>query len=351
MDRFFLCALLFLLSPFFSTAQNAIDFNNQELVYPIRQGHKTGYVYIKPYGAVDCIPPRYDYIADINLPWNTTTPNFEASPYRLFEIDEKVGLLDTFLNEVLPNHYKRIRPISNTHFAAELDSLFVLIDSSGQIIDPTPYQNICPADSPIRHELRYLFVQKDNLWGLKTLEGQLLLDFRYADIQSSEEVGFYKVKHSYNDSKWQLINSKGELVLRRAYEEIIMLDKNLVAVKNQSWQLFRRNPSQQRLKRAWSLLKIGQFTKVEKINSSLASFTRIGKSGGKIELWNIPEQKALQSYNLVEYAQGKFLPQLTFLDHQYSILRDSNQLKWLIDNEANFVSEPFHNILLTNRPN
>ena len=123
------------------------------MVYPIRKNHKVGYLYIKDDYTVVCpsLPAKFDYIGESPIPWNTTSTDLVESSFRLFSIDEKVGLIDHNLKEVIPNNYKRIRPISDNYFAVEKDSMFVLIDRNNQVIDETRYQNICAADSPNKY--------------------------------------------------------------------------------------------------------------------------------------------------------------------------------------------------------
>jgi len=103
-------------------------------VYPIRVDHKWGYA--KFYGTfIDTlVTPRYDYIGDIHLPWNVADNKSTASPYRLFEIEKKVGLLDNYLSEFISNKYKRIRPISNHFFAVEATQGFQLINDKGTLL-------------------------------------------------------------------------------------------------------------------------------------------------------------------------------------------------------------------------
>ena len=125
------------LLPFFLSAQrNPVPFQ-EELVYPIRKDHKVGYLYIKDDYSTICpsLPPKFDYIGETPIPWNTTSTELVESSFRLFSIDEKVGLIGQNLKEVIPNKYKRIRPISEDYFAVEIDSQFVLIDRTTKVID------------------------------------------------------------------------------------------------------------------------------------------------------------------------------------------------------------------------
>ncbi|HMX41003.1 MAG TPA: WG repeat-containing protein, partial [Saprospiraceae bacterium] len=92
------------------------DTRSQTLVYPVRSGHKWGYINLR---GKWMIRPRYEAFSETDLPWNIhpESNKLAPSPYRLVESDGKVGLTDRTLREVLPCQYKRIRPISRHWFA------------------------------------------------------------------------------------------------------------------------------------------------------------------------------------------------------------------------------------------
>jgi len=71
------CLLGLLLLP---TSQ-AQDTEEYLYVYPIRVDHKWGYVKIFPSYIDTVTAPRYDYMGDINLPYNNPMP---TNKYRLF---------------------------------------------------------------------------------------------------------------------------------------------------------------------------------------------------------------------------------------------------------------------------
>ncbi|MEM9824773.1 MAG: WG repeat-containing protein, partial [Bacteroidota bacterium] len=341
---------------FFSTSLVAQQFNgSNELVYPIRQNHKTGYIYIKKYGSIDCISPKYDYIAEDRSPWNTTQSQLDYSPYQLFIVDEKIGLIDTVLNEVIAPKYKRIRPLAKDYFAVEVDSGFMLIDVNEAIILSQRFQNICSAQKPEENNIDLLFVQQDNRWGLYRKDGNILLDFRYADIQRSGTPGFYKVKRKFSDSKWQLIDSSGNIVIKERYSDFKVLDKNLIAVKEGSWSLYSRNPEQPHSPLLISRKK--RYQKIKKLNGQLAYF--LPYHGGELpasELWDISSQKILKEFPTKEISEGTFRPTFNHLSDQYTqqisgVLLDgkTDYKKCLINNNGDRVSPFFEDIEQTNR--
>ena len=344
------CLLLFLQT--LSQAQRPINPDSEELVYPIKQDHKTGFILIKEYGSIPMIDPIYDYIADTYIPWNTTLPTLTDSPYRLFQIDEKVGLLDSLLKEVIPNKYNRIRPVSANYFAVEIDSLFVLIDEKENIINPGPYQNICSAAPLGEQKPAYLFVQQDNRWGLSTLAGDLLLDYQFADIQSAGKSGFYKVKRKHDDA-WQLIDNSGKPLLLDTYDDVLVLDKDLIAVKEIHWSLFIRKKNSPNAR--MSLHERNQFAELRKLNDLVFAIRRVDIEKPIVELWNIENQQKIRTYEATEISEGNFLPRFKPLDDRYFIRLDVNDsdksrpYEYLMNNQGTNVSNPYQQIFPTNK--
>jgi len=160
-------------------SNNTFSQDDDLLVYPIRVDHKWGYA--KFYGSfVDTlIPPRYDNIGDVYLPWNVAGDKPTLSPFRLFEIDKKVGLLNSFLQESLPNKYNRIRPISKEFHAVEIDQGFQLINNKEEVgLDGVIYEDI--KGELYDDRLEFFFVRKDRKWAVKNKAGHLILDHQFS---------------------------------------------------------------------------------------------------------------------------------------------------------------------------
>lgn len=330
-------------------------------VYPIRVNHKVGFMkcYLSEEGIFldTIIAPRYDYIADEHLPWNTVPAAAEPSPYRLFELNERVGLLSEYLQEVLPNHFKRIRPLSEQYFALEIDSLFVLADLEQRIFfDSTRYDNICPAPPDEDGQTRF-FVQQGTRWGLRRLDGETLIPPKYLQIQAAEAPGFFKVFKQAEG--WQAADRKGQLIGPGPAEAVVVLDSSHIGLYHGGrWSILSKQ------KGKWTALKEA-VSNITRINSQLAALHSYQTN--KVELWNYRTQRTL----ITEEAKPKTPentpdPSLTFaerpeffypwfypLDEGYAIFsEDMTPLGYaerLIDRSGANRSPAYANILPTQK--
>lgn len=332
-----------------STADEWVD------VYPIRVNHKFGYIkiYHAPFLYIDTvIPPKYDYIGDINLPYNSTALNGGDSPYRLFELDEKVGLLDPYLNEKLPNDYKRIRVVADEFFAVELDSLFTLIDSTGrQYFEQARYEDICLGDKHPSGDSTYFFVKNKDGWGLREISGKMAIPHQFADIQTAGKFGFFKVRYGVSEKTWGLIDISGQKAFPGKYEDILALAEDFVAVKIENyWQLLIRD-SKGEFKPGDSKYEI-----VERINDRLS--VMVPSESPKVELWSSLQRRMLKSdkaylrpkngedpISKSRQQKAKYSPWYFPLDEKYTIFNHSadnrGKVDYLIDDAGNNVSLPF----------
>ncbi len=268
MKHIFILSLCVLLSA--NTIAQSVTQAKDLQVYPVRVGHKWGYA--KFYGtfADTLITPRYDYIGDIHLPWNTTESQTTLSPYRLFEIAGKVGLLDNYLNEFIPNQYNRIRPISEQYFAVEKDDGFQLVNHKQEtLFDGARYDDIKGDRSD--DKLQFFLVKKDQKWAIKNREGETLVDHKYAAIQSAGSSGFFKVKYKLNESLWLLINSTGKPIFQERYQNVVVLDKRIIAIKKEgsfAWKYFMSsgNTLNDRF-----VLQEGEYSRIKKVSNHLLS--------------------------------------------------------------------------------
>ncbi|MCB0593200.1 MAG: WG repeat-containing protein [Phaeodactylibacter sp.] len=359
----YVASLLLSLSLIAETAAQGGDVLD---VYPIRVNHKMGYVKFYPYDSATIIidtviPPQYDYIGDINLPYNTIASDGSSSPYRIFELDEKVGLLGPSLNRVVPNNYNRIRVVTDSFLAVELDSLFLLADTRGRVhLDSTPYQDICLAEQLPGEGPAYFFVKNEKGWGLRRLNGPLLVGHQYGDIRQAGTPGFYKVKKSVIGGQWELIDSVGKKILQNAYDDILVLDTNLIALqKGRHWQLIHRRKGPKgrfiggfvRLEEPYSF-----FERIEKVNSRLAVMAPVAKDV-VVELWDIRAQKRLVKNDAKKRPSShteqpknrdkEYLPWYFPIEGEewFAIFnKDFNrvgQVDYLIDSAGNVISKPY----------
>ena len=352
--------LIFLAFTVYSQSSEAVKSID---VYPIRVNHKWGYVKFYPSFVDTLIQPRYDYIGDINLPWNSAQRTSEKdSPFRIFEIDEKVGLLDDRLQELLPNKYNRIRPLSPQYFAVEKDSLFVLIDQNEkEFFDGERYNDIKSDWSDDR--LKFFFVKKDNKWGVRKIDGPLLVDCKYIDLKSMAIHGYFLAKTKPNDFSWMLIDDTGAQVLPGSYSDIEIIDPNVIATKRPLslvFNIYRKKTSETKY-----VKEIEEYSFVHRVNEALfvASPYSFGsnistRSKDTVELWNLQEMEKLSSYpitRLGEQFNYKTVPCFYPLDDNYAILEKQAENKeslqqFLIDYSGKVISAaPYDTIFCTKK--
>ncbi|MCO6486812.1 MAG: WG repeat-containing protein [Phaeodactylibacter sp.] len=371
MLRIVITLALFLSLSTVSTAQETAALD----VYPVRVNHRMGYIRFYPYdgGAIiidTVIPPQYDYIGDINLPYNTMDADGAPSPYRIFEMDEKVGLLGPSLHPAVPNNYNRIRVVTDTLLAVEQDSLFALVDTSGRVyMDSMLYQDICLAEHLPEQGLSYFFVKNEKGWGLRRLAGPVLVDNQYGDIRQAGTPGFYKVKKKITDSQWMLIDSTGREVLKKPYEDILVLDSTFIALLQEAnWQLIhrRRGPKGDvrggfvRFEESYEF-----FETIEKVNSRLAILVPAIEDP-VVELWDIRAQKRLVKKDARKRTltgdeqpgerQNAYLPWYFPIEGEelFAVCNyDHNrvgEVDYLIDTTGNFISAPYGHIEPSGKP-
>ncbi len=203
-------------------------FGQVILVYPVRQNHKWGYANAQ--GKVE-IQPKYDAFSDEFLPWSMQLDNPPLSPFRLIESQERVGLIDRALKEILPCKYKRIRPLQNQYFAVETDSLFYIIDQNGATVVADRYEQICAIDKRFEAQPDYFLVKKDGKWGVIDRRGKLIIPTEYAALQTSTGLQFFKVKKQKTDTGWGLINLQNKLLLPFEYADIFVYQENFIVVR------------------------------------------------------------------------------------------------------------------------
>lgn len=237
--RFFPSIALSLLALFLSHLLTA-----QTLVYPVRSGHKWGYINSR---GKWMIKPRYEAFSESDLPWNVHPEPRQASPspYRLVESGGKVGMGDRSLREVLPCRYKRIRPLSQHWIAVEEDSLFTLVNRKGETVISEKFDDICAIDTLHKRRADRFFVKKNGLWGVYQLPGGLIIPAQYDDIASAHGTQYFRVK-PVGSRYWGLINLRNERVLPPDYVDIRAISKDFIAVlqEGQNWVALDENGTQ-----------------------------------------------------------------------------------------------------------
>ncbi len=331
-------------------------------VYPVRVGHRVGFV--KFYPGVDTtyvdtiIAPRYDYIGDEYLPWNTIDKAGGTSPFRLFERDERVGLLDPYLRERLPADYRRIRPLTDSLFALERDSLFTLSDASGRnYLDGARYDDICPA--PLTDEQQAcFFVQQGVYWGVQRQDGKMLVDPQFLRILPAGATGYFKVIPARDAHRgWRVINRHGRYNDPGPAEEVIVLNANTIAQRTKGkWAVWRR------ISGKWKQTESAVIS-LARLDDRLAVMHRV--NGNNIVLWDHESGQevattAARPRSRENTPPDRFVfderPHLYFpwyypLDGAYHIICEdgggAGYIERLVDNTGRTASGPFAAILPT----
>ncbi|MEO6038466.1 MAG: WG repeat-containing protein [Saprospiraceae bacterium] len=229
----------------------AVVLGAQTPIYPVRKDHKSGFIVLlgkNKVGNFKEVLPYYALIGDTYLPWNYFDPPQppRLSPFLLFENDGKVGLIDQQLKEVLPNRYKRIRPLSPNCFAVETDSLFTAIDLSGRELIRGRFSDICPLLFE-QGEPSYFLVQRNRRWGIyRRKPDSLLFEPRFAAVRLAHSDAYFKVKLTEDQQLWGLADRSGQLVLPCLYTDIIVFHRNFIAVElpGNGWRIINKNEKQ-----------------------------------------------------------------------------------------------------------
>jgi len=329
-------------------------------VYPIRVNHKWGYA--KFYGTfVDTlVAPRYDYIGDIHLPWNIADDKSTPSPYRLFEIEKKVGLLDNYLSEFIPNKYNRIRPISNNFFAVETDQGFQLVNDKEEILfDKIKYDDIKGDRSD--DKLRFFLVKKNHKWAIKNRVGDILVDHKYAAIQNAGASGYFKIKSRLDEISWSLIDSVGNSILSDRYVNIKVLDEKVIAIRKDgsfAWKYFLRS---NKISGTPFQMQPGEFKSIKKVSTHMLALVPYDAIGSKTIILQSLKGNC-EVINTLEVVTTKvksskvIVPDFYPLDGNYAIqsmmTEDKKKVMYqIIDSLGAFRSAPFDAIYQTSKKN
>jgi hypothetical protein len=224
-----LLAFLFLL-PFVN------NFAQINTLYPIKQNHLWGYM--NQAGEV-VIEPKYDAIATKNLRWNRGISSI--SPYRLVEIDGKLGAIDERGSEIVAPDWLEIRPINTDLFAVRSDTGFQLINARGDSFMFSQYDDVQPIMSDAFISSKYFQVRKDTLWGVFDLQEGELIAPQFGQVKMSSPVQNYFQVNEWKDSEnWGLFTKTGQQIIAYGFKNIAVLHPNNLFAKNQEdlWVVF-----------------------------------------------------------------------------------------------------------------
>lgn len=212
------------------------SFSQIASLYPIKQNHLWGFM--NRQGEI-VLEPKYDAIAEKNLRWNRGIGSI--SPYRLVELDGKLGAINNEGTEVVAPNWKEIRPLDDDLFAVRSEEGFQLINSAGNTFMLSQYDDVQPIVSDALVSSTYFKVQKDTLWGIFHLENGELMSPQFGEVKLSNPVqNFFNVNQWEKSDRWGLANQQGQIIIPFQYKSIIALHSNNVFSLNENnqWVVF-----------------------------------------------------------------------------------------------------------------
>lgn len=177
----------------------------------IKQNSQYGLVYLST-GKI--IEPCYHYILDLS--------NY-ISISQMIDGKEKYGIL-LYNGDIIEPVYDNIssfRGADNILCEVELDGKFGLLGADGKYVITPEYDDIYPVDNGIR-------VKKGNLYGYMNYEGKKITDIEF-EVASIYHKGKATVKLN---GKWGIINIDGTYVAQPIYDEITIMDEEIIAILN-----------------------------------------------------------------------------------------------------------------------
>ncbi|MFK7983887.1 MAG: WG repeat-containing protein [Saprospiraceae bacterium] len=289
-------ALFLFLNCLFLTTSNAQIGKRYLDVHPVRVNHKWGYIKIYPTLVDTIIFPKYDFLGDVNVPYNKITNDGEASPYKVFELNGKVGLLNKELEEVVSNQYHQIKVVSNNFFANAEEGQFELMDIHGKAyFEGAKFQNICLAEGGKIGQTNYFYTKKDGQWGISRIPNdEEIVPAKYSLIEWSGHSGYYKVKASKNGA-WGLIDTTGRLHLPLFFEDIIVLDEqNYAVLEAGKWYIH------QQVKGEFSK-KEEAYAYFKKVNKQLALFVPFSnEETPNAYIWNFRKDTIIHTFRKID---------------------------------------------------
>lgn len=346
LKQFFICSALLVAG---------VSLYAQEPIYPVRKNHKSAFMGIfnqsKNPNHCEEVSPYCELIGSNYLPWNFLNNSRQQSPFLLFEKDGKVGLIDGDFTEILPNRYKRIRPLSPTCFAVEIDSLFTVVDLQGKPLIKGVFSDICPLVSDKNEESNYFLVQRNRRWGIYRREpDSLLFEPRFAVVEMANSEDLFKVKETENQQLWGLADRNGRMLLdRKTYSDILVLNRDFIAVKFLQDERISNKKNISQLDYRWRIYSKNKlltplFFDVMPLTSRWAAL--VPSREPEPILWNIETQTQLErlpdSMNCRRFWR---------FDDQYILIESRNGKQGLLDNNLKVVVPPaYDSIRLSGEP-
>lgn len=149
--------------------------------------------------------------------------------------DGKYGLINLSGTEVLKCEYESIDPIKGTSnsLITVKDGKKGLVDNSGTIIIENNYKDIKSLTE--KYENGFIVENDENKYGVINYNKSVALETIYDDIKNIYGSNMYVVQEN---SKWSLINSKGEKYLEGKAENIQAINSdNIIIKENEKYKL------------------------------------------------------------------------------------------------------------------
>lgn len=188
------------------------------------------------------IEPKYDAIGDQVLRYSGRTT---ASPYRLVEINGKLGLINDKCEEILKVQYDYISPLNFNHFIVAQDSLTRVINKNDQTALQGTFQDIKLLDTIGKH---FFKVKIDGQWGVHTMEDGELLPPIYRDIWM-ERAGkiFFRVRKPGEKEGMGLVDLNNKEIFPGKYANVKCINPQLFATMDYGGGWILRNEKKEAL--------------------------------------------------------------------------------------------------------
>lgn len=143
--------------------------------------------------------------------------------------DGKYGLINFYGKELLECKYDKIEPIKyvKNSLIIEADGKKGIADNSGNIIAEPIFTEISALTD--KYEDGYIVKNSSGLYGVINYNKKQVLDCKYASIKNIYGNEMYVVKEG-NDN--EVINSKGEVILKNNFDEIKTLGNDIIFKKD-----------------------------------------------------------------------------------------------------------------------